>query len=161
MTRFHLGLFRWHAEHCDEYFWLKHRNESRGIGGIFYDDVNESAPGMPLNWDQGFALMQHVGNAYHDAYFAIMNRRRDTPFGERERNYQLHRRGRYVEFNLVFRLRHAVRTAVGRPHGGHPGIHATGGALVLWQPRCRDGREAAALSDHVAREGLAGGVKTD
>jgi coproporphyrinogen III oxidase len=89
-------------QHCDEYFWLKHRSESRGIGGIFYDDVNESAPGMPLNWDQGFALMQHVGNAYHDAYLAIMDRRRDTPFGERERNYQLHRRGRYVEFNLVF-----------------------------------------------------------
>jgi coproporphyrinogen III oxidase len=88
--------------HCDEYFWLKHRNESRGIGGIFYDDVNESTPGMPLTWEQGFALMQQVGSAYHDAYLAIMSRRRDIPFGERERNYQLHRRGRYVEFNLVF-----------------------------------------------------------
>lgn len=89
-------------QHCDEYFWLKHRNESRGIGGIFYDDVNEATPGMPLAWDQAFVLMQKVGNAYHDAYLAIMNRRRDLPFGDRERNYQLHRRGRYVEFNLVF-----------------------------------------------------------
>ena len=88
--------------HCDEYFWLKHRNESRGIGGIFYDDVNEGSSSMPLTWEQGFALMQQVGNAYHDAYLAVMNRRRDTPFGERERNYQLYRRGRYVEFNLVF-----------------------------------------------------------
>ena len=57
---------------------------------------------MPLTWEQGFALMQRVGNAYHDAYKAVMNRRRDTPFTERERKYQLYRRGRYVEFNLVF-----------------------------------------------------------
>jgi coproporphyrinogen III oxidase len=88
--------------HCDEYFWLKHRNESRGIGGIFYDDVNESTPDMPLSWEQGFALMQQVGNAYHDAYLEIMNQRRDTPSNDRERRYQLYRRGRYVEFNLVF-----------------------------------------------------------
>jgi coproporphyrinogen III oxidase len=89
-------------KHCDEYFWLKHRCESRGIGGIFYDDVNESTPEMPLTWERGFALMQQVGNAYHDAYLAIMNRRRDTPTNARERRYQLYRRGRYVEFNLVF-----------------------------------------------------------
>jgi coproporphyrinogen III oxidase len=88
--------------HCDEYFWLKHRNESRGIGGIFYDDVNETTPDMPLTWEQGFALMQQVGNAYHDAYLAIMKRRLDTTSSERERRYQLYRRGRYVEFNLVF-----------------------------------------------------------
>ncbi len=87
---------------CDEYFWLKHRGESRGIGGIFYDDVNEHTPGMPLTWEQGFALMQKVGAAYHDAYLEIMRRRRDTPATERERRYQLYRRGRYVEFNLVF-----------------------------------------------------------
>ncbi len=88
--------------HCDEYFWLKHRNESRGIGGIFYDDVNESTPDMPLTWEQGFALMQQVGNAYHDAYLEVMHRRRDTHSEDRERRYQLYRRGRYVEFNLVF-----------------------------------------------------------
>jgi coproporphyrinogen III oxidase len=89
-------------KHCDEYFWLKHRNEARGIGGIFYDDVNESTPDMPLTWEQGFALMQQVGNAYHDAYLEIMNRRHATPSTARERRYQLYRRGRYVEFNLVF-----------------------------------------------------------
>jgi coproporphyrinogen III oxidase len=87
---------------CDEYFWLKHRGESRGIGGIFYDDVNEHTPGMPLTWEQGFALMQKVGTAYHDAYLEVMRRRQDIPSTERERKYQLHRRGRYVEFNLVF-----------------------------------------------------------
>ncbi len=89
-------------KHCDEYFWLKHRNEARGIGGIFYDDVNETTPDMPLTWDQGFALMQQVGNAYHDAYLEVMNRRHATPSTARERRYQLYRRGRYVEFNLVF-----------------------------------------------------------
>jgi len=89
-------------KHCDEYFFLKHRGEARGVGGIFYDDVNEQSPGMPLTWEQGFELMQRVGNAYHDAYKAVMNRRRDMPFTERQRKYQLYRRGRYVEFNLVF-----------------------------------------------------------
>jgi len=88
--------------HCDEYFFLKHRGEARGVGGIFYDDVNEQSPGMPLSWEQGFDLMQRVGNAFHDAYKAVMQRRRETPHGERERKYQLYRRGRYVEFNLVF-----------------------------------------------------------
>ncbi len=89
-------------KHCDEYFFLKHRGESRGVGGIFYDDVNENAPGMPLTWEQGFLLMQKVGHAFHDALKEIILRRRDMPFTERERSYQLHRRGRYVEFNLVF-----------------------------------------------------------
>jgi len=89
-------------KHCDEYFFLKHRGEARGVGGIFYDDVNEQSPGMPLSWEQGFTLMQRVGNAYHDAYKAMMNLRREMPFTERQRKYQLYRRGRYVEFNLVF-----------------------------------------------------------
>jgi coproporphyrinogen III oxidase len=89
-------------QYCDEYFFLKHRGEARGVGGIFYDDVNENTSGMPLTWEQGFALMQNVGNAYHDAYREIIARRRDTPHTERERKYQLYRRGRYVEFNLVF-----------------------------------------------------------
>jgi coproporphyrinogen III oxidase len=88
--------------YCDEYFFLKHRGEARGIGGIFYDDVNESTPDMPLTWAQGFDLMRRVGAAYHDAYRDIIRLRSDTPFSERERAYQLYRRGRYVEFNLVF-----------------------------------------------------------
>ena len=89
-------------KHCDEYFFLKHRGEARGVGGIFYDDVNEQSPGMPLTWEQGFELMQRVGNAYHDAYKTVMDRRREMPFTGRQRKYQLYRRGRYVEFNLVF-----------------------------------------------------------
>lgn len=88
--------------HCDDYFFLKHRGESRGVGGIFYDDVNEHSPDMPLDWDQGFALMQRVGGAFHDAYRDIIRLRQGTPGTERERNWQLYRRGRYVEFNLVF-----------------------------------------------------------
>jgi coproporphyrinogen III oxidase len=88
--------------HCDEYFFLKHRGEARGIGGIFYDDLNEQAPETPLTWQQGFTLMQNVGRGFHDAYLAIMQRRKDAPTSERERAWQLYRRGRYVEFNLVF-----------------------------------------------------------
>ncbi len=88
--------------HCDDYFFLKHRGEARGIGGIFYDDVNEQSPDMPLTWEQAFALMQKVGHGYHDALKEVILRRRDTPSTERDRAYQLYRRGRYVEFNLVF-----------------------------------------------------------
>ncbi len=89
-------------KHCDDYFYLKHRNEARGVGGIFYDDLNEQSPDGPVTWDQGFELMKRVGRGYHDAYRDVIARRRDTPFTGRERTYQLYRRGRYVEFNLVF-----------------------------------------------------------
>ena len=81
---------------CDEYFFLKHRNEPRGVGGIFFDDFAEGG------FDNGFALMRAVGDAFLDAYLPIVWRRRDTPFGERERDFQAYRRGRYVEFNLVW-----------------------------------------------------------
>jgi coproporphyrinogen III oxidase len=81
---------------CDDYFFLKHRNESRGIGGIFYDDLN--APGF----DQCFGLMRSVGDSFLNAYLPILLRRKDMAYGERERDFQLYRRGRYVEFNLVF-----------------------------------------------------------
>ncbi len=81
---------------CDEYFYLKHRDETRGVGGLFFDDLNE------WGFEQCFAFMQSVGNHYLEAYVPIVTRRKDTPFGERERNFQLYRRGRYVEFNLVF-----------------------------------------------------------
>jgi coproporphyrinogen III oxidase len=89
-------------KHCDEYFFLKHRGEARGIGGIFYDDLNEQSPDAAVTWEQGFALMQRVGRAFHDAYRDVIARRRDLPSTERERTWQLYRRGRYVEFNLVF-----------------------------------------------------------
>ncbi|MGB1905946.1 MAG: oxygen-dependent coproporphyrinogen oxidase [Spongiibacter sp.] len=81
---------------CDEYFYLKHRDEARGVGGLFFDDFNEQG------FDQSFAFMRSVGDSFTQAYLPIVRRRRDTPWGERERQFQLYRRGRYVEFNLVF-----------------------------------------------------------
>lgn len=81
---------------CDQYFFLKHRNEARGVGGIFYDDLNE--PGF----DASFELTRSVGDAFVSAYAPLLERRRDIPWGERERDFQAYRRGRYVEFNLVY-----------------------------------------------------------
>ncbi|TSE33127.1 oxygen-dependent coproporphyrinogen oxidase [Tepidimonas taiwanensis] len=81
---------------CDEYFCLRHRGEQRGIGGIFYDDFSE------LGFEGGFALTRAVGDAFLHAYLPIVQRRVGTPYGERERQFQLYRRGRYVEFNLVW-----------------------------------------------------------
>jgi coproporphyrinogen III oxidase len=80
---------------CDEYFFLKHRGEPRGIGGVFYDDFSE------LGFEQSFALTRAVGDAFLQAYLPIVQRRRGLPYGERERDFQAYRRGRYVEFNLV------------------------------------------------------------
>lgn len=81
---------------CDEYFYLQHRKEPRGIGGIFFDDLNEDG------FESCFAFMQSVGNHFIKAYQPILSRRKNLPFGERERNFQLYRRGRYVEFNLLY-----------------------------------------------------------
>ncbi len=81
---------------CDEYFFLKHRGEPRGVGGVFFDDFSEGG------FDSGFAMIRSVGDAFIDAYLPLVQRRRDTPYGERERDFQAYRRGRYVEFNLVF-----------------------------------------------------------
>ncbi len=81
---------------CDDYFHLKHRGEQRGIGGLFFDDLNE------WPFEQCFDFIKRVGQAYLDAYLPIVLQRRATPFGERERDFQLYRRGRYVEFNLVY-----------------------------------------------------------
>lgn len=98
---YHPQLYARARASCDEYFFLHHRGESRGVGGIFYDDLNEQSPEVGMSWERCFAFMQSVGSAYRDAYLAIVNRRRDVPYGDRERGYQLYRRGRYVEFNLV------------------------------------------------------------
>ena len=81
---------------CDEYFFLKHRNEPRGIGGLFFDDLNAEG------FERSFAFTRSVGDHFLPAYVPIVERRRDTPYGERERQFQLYRRGRYVEFNLVY-----------------------------------------------------------
>lgn len=81
---------------CDEYFYLKHRDEPRGVGGLFYDDLND------WDFETCFAFTRAVGDSYVNAYRPIVQRRKNTPYGDRERNFQLYRRGRYVEFNLVF-----------------------------------------------------------
>jgi len=88
----HPKLKQW----CDDYFFLKHRNEPRGVGGLFFDDWREGGFG------QSFALMRSVGDQLLPAYLPIAQRRKDTPYGQRERDWQLYRRGRYVEFNLVW-----------------------------------------------------------
>ncbi|MBP9902448.1 MAG: oxygen-dependent coproporphyrinogen oxidase [Verrucomicrobia bacterium] len=90
------GLYPRFKKWCDEYFFLKHRDEARGVGGLFFDDFNE------LGFERGFALMRSVGDHYIPAYQPIVARRKDTPYTERERQFQLYRRGRYVEFNLVW-----------------------------------------------------------
>lgn len=81
---------------CDEYFYIRHRQEPRGIGGLFFDDLNENG------FDHCFGFTQSVGDHYLPAYLPIVERRKDAPYGEREREFQLYRRGRYVEFNLVY-----------------------------------------------------------
>ena len=93
---------------CDDYFFVKHRNEARGIGGIFFDDFSDGG------FESGFALMRAVGDAFLPAYRPIVQRRRAAPYGERERDFQAYRRGRYVEFNLVW------------DRGTHFGLHGGG-----------------------------------
>ncbi|HZV63311.1 MAG TPA: oxygen-dependent coproporphyrinogen oxidase [Telluria sp.] len=88
----HTRFKRW----CDDYFYLKHRKEPRGVGGIFFDDFNAAG------FDASYAMTQRVGDSFLDAYLPILARRKDTPYGERERDFQAYRRGRYVEFNLVW-----------------------------------------------------------
>ncbi len=89
-------VYRNYKRWCDEYFYLAHRDEPRGIGGLFFDDRNTG------DFDRDFALMQSVGDSYMDAYEPIVRRRMDHDFGARQRDFQLYRRGRYVEFNLVY-----------------------------------------------------------
>ena len=81
---------------CDDYFFLPHRNETRGVGGLFFDDLNE------WGFERSFAFMRSVGDHYIQAYLPIVQKRKDTPYGQQERDFQLYRRGRYVEFNLVY-----------------------------------------------------------
>jgi len=124
---------------CDEYFYLKHRNEPRGIGGVFFDDFAE------LGFEKSFALMRSVGDAFLPAYSAILERRKGMEYGERERDWQCYRRGRYVEFNLVF------------DRGTHFGLQSGGRAesilmslppLVKWRYDYRppEGSEEARLA---------------
>ncbi len=93
---FGLEVYPKYKKWCDDYFYMKHRDEQRGIGGLFFDDLNEG------EFDQCFAFMQSVGNSYIKAYRPIVEKRKDMKFGDHERQFQLYRRGRYVEFNLVY-----------------------------------------------------------
>jgi coproporphyrinogen III oxidase len=95
-TPFGPTVYAAHKQWCDEYFHLKHRNEPRGIGGLFFDDLDE------WGFDQSFAYLRAVGNSYLDAYLPILARRKDLPWTAQHKRFQQYRRGRYVEFNLVF-----------------------------------------------------------
>lgn len=90
------ALYARFKRQCDDYFWIKHRGEPRGIGGLFFDDHSEGG------FEHSFGLMRAVAEAFPHAYLPIVQARRGTPYGERERNWQAYRRGRYVEFNLVY-----------------------------------------------------------
>ena len=108
LAPFGAGLHPRFKTWCDEYFFLKHRQEPRGIGGIFFDDFAE------FDFERNFALLRAVGDAFIPAYLPIVQRRRGLPYGERERDFQAYRRGRYVEFNLVW------------DRGTHFGLHGDG-----------------------------------
>ena len=89
-------LYAKYKKSCDEYFYLKHRDETRGVGGLFFDDVNEAG------FDDSFAFLRSVGDNFLAAYVPIIERRRDHAYGEQQKQFQLYRRGRYVEFNLLY-----------------------------------------------------------
>jgi coproporphyrinogen III oxidase len=93
---FGAGVYAKYKEWCDRYFFLPHRNETRGVGGLFFDDLNEGG------FDGSFAFMRSVGDHFLPAYLPILERRKEQAYGDRERQFQLYRRGRYVEFNLVY-----------------------------------------------------------
>ena len=140
---------------CDEYFYLKHRQEPRGIGGVFFDDFSE------LGFDDGFAMTQAVGNAFLDAYLPILALRKDMAFGEREREFQAYRRGRYVEFNLVFDR----GTLFGLQSGGRTESILMSMPPVVkwrynWQPE-PDTAEARLYSDFLRPRDWAAGLESD
>lgn len=90
------NLYDKYKSWCDRYFFLPHRNETRGVGGLFFDDLNEDG------FDRSFAFQRSIGDHFLPAFMPILERRKDQPYGDRERQFQLYRRGRYVEFNLVY-----------------------------------------------------------
>jgi len=90
------GVYDKYKKWCDEYFYLKHRDETRGVGGLFFDDLNE------WGFEKSFEFMKSVGNSYIPAYRPIVTKRKNDEYGEQERDFQLYRRGRYVEYNLVY-----------------------------------------------------------
>ena len=135
---FGAGLHPRFKQWCDEYFYLKHRAEARGVGGIFFDDFNE------LGFEQSFAMLRSVGDAFLPAYQPLLKKNQDRPYGERERDFQAYRRGRYVEFNLVFDR----GTLFGLQSGGRTeAILMSMPPIVKWRYRWQpdDGTPEAAL----------------
>ena len=136
-------LYSKYKKWCDEYFVLPHRNEQRGIGGLFFDDINE------FGFEQSFAFMQSVGNKFIPAYLPILKRRKDTQYSQRHRDWQLVRRGRYVEFNLVFDR----GTLFGLQSGGRTeSILMSMPPLVAWEYRAEPeigSAEASLLDDYI------------
>ena len=136
-------IYQAHKTWCDEYFYLKHRDETRGVGGLFFDDLNQ--------WDFETCLdyIKAVGRGYIDAYIPIVAKRKLTEFGERQRQFQLYRRGRYVEFNLVFDR----GTLFGLQSGGRTeSILMSMPPLARWEYNYQpeEGSEEAKLSDYLS-----------
>jgi coproporphyrinogen III oxidase len=118
------GTYERYKAWCDRYFFLPHRDETRGVGGLFFDDLND------WGFDACFAFARRVGDAFLEGWLSIAGRRRDTPYGERERAFQLYRRGRYVEFNLL----HDRGTLFGLQSGGRTeSILMSLPPLVRWE----------------------------
>jgi len=140
-TPFGEDLYARYKAWCDTYFYLRHRGEPRGIGGVFFDDLNE------LGFEGTFDFVRSVGDHYLPAYLPIVERRRDTPYAERQRDFQLYRRGRYVEFNLVYDR----GTLFGLQSGGRTeSILMSLPPLVRWRYNWRPepGSEEARLYEH-------------
>ncbi|MDH3338343.1 MAG: oxygen-dependent coproporphyrinogen oxidase [Gammaproteobacteria bacterium] len=154
-TPFGDNLYPRYKKWCDEYFFLKHRNETRGVGGLFFDDVNE------LGFEKSFQFLQSTGDAFLPAYCPIVKKRKDHRYGERQREFQLYRRGRYVEFNLIYDR----GTIFGLQSGGR-----TESILMSLPPRVRweynwhpeaGSAEAKLYSDFLRpRDWLGGGAPT-
>ncbi|MBK1872493.1 oxygen-dependent coproporphyrinogen oxidase [Marinobacter sp. 1-3A] len=145
------NTYQRYKDWCDDYFYLKHRDEPRGVGGLFFDDHNTG------DFEQDFGLMKSVGDSYIEAYEPIVRRRMDQAYGERERDFQLYRRGRYVEFNLVYDR----GTLFGLQSGGRTeSILMSLPPLVRWDySRVPEpGSEEARLTEHflTGRDWLAG-----
>lgn len=135
------GLYSHFKNWCDDYFYLKHRDEPRGVGGLFFDDHNTG------DFQQDFALMRAVGDSFIEAYEPIVRARKDTAFNDRHRQFQLYRRGRYVEFNLVYDR----GTLFGLQSGGRTeSILMSLPPLVRWEYdyRPEPGTEEAQLTDY-------------
>lgn len=128
----HFGstVYQQHKEWCDNYFYLPHRDETRGVGGVFFDDLNQHSFDGEWDFERCFSYIKAIGSGFTQAYIPIVERRKEIHYGEREREFQLYRRGRYVEFNLV----HDRGTLFGLQSGGRTeSILMSMPPLARWQ----------------------------